>query len=136
MRCRAAANNDAMKIVYDEEWRAVEHLNSHQAVAKSDAESQRSSPVHLCLEQSTSVPLVLSSTVWRFRHLETVFALMPGSRLSSAFKAWDCCIVARMACAAVTYLSHMASFHLIEWIAPSNRRVKHLDRNVEKYIGE
>ncbi|WP_207210012.1 hypothetical protein, partial [Tropicimonas sp. IMCC6043] len=28
--------------------------------------------------------------------------------------------------AAVTYLSHRASFHSSEWIAPSNRGIKHL----------
>ena len=39
-------------------------------------------------------PVFMSSTVARFRHLATVFGLMPSSRLSAESEACDRCIAA------------------------------------------
>ncbi len=65
------------------------------------------------------------------RHFATVLGLIPSSRLSVASEACDmlyCCSDGvRGRGAPVTYLSHTASFHSNERIAPSNRGIKHLE---------
>jgi hypothetical protein len=51
-------------------------------------------------------PVLRSSTVVRFRHLETVFGLIPSSRLSVASEACDRCIAALTACVPSRQICH------------------------------
>jgi hypothetical protein len=64
------------------------------------------------------------------RHFAAVLGLIPSSRLSVASEAGDmlyCCSDGvRGRGAPMTNLSHTASFHSNERIAPSNREIKHL----------
>ena len=75
-------------------------------------------------------PVFKSSTVWRLRHFATVFGLMPSllaqlreRSLRSLYCSSD---GVRGRGAPMTNLSHNASFHSCERIAPSNLGIKHL----------
>ncbi len=118
---------------------------SHPAATAYGAGTRRpsaSSASVSTVERGYVGPVFISSTVTRFRHFATVFGLMPSSRLSCASEACDhsgqpsnqwradphyCCSDGvRGRGAPVTNLSHSASFHSCERIAPSNRGIKHL----------
>ena len=78
-------------------------------------------------------PTVISSNVARFRHFATVLGLIPSSRLSCASEACpyrdialQCPAGQRDRGAPVTNLSHAASFHSFERIAPSNHGIRYL----------
>ena len=63
-----------------------------------------------------------------FRHRLGVDPKLPAQRRERSLRSLYCCSDGvRGRGGPVTYLSHMASFHSKERIAPSNRGIKHLD---------
>ena len=59
-------------------------------------EFQASHPNVKIVERGSLGPVLRSSTVWRLRHLATVFGLIPRSRLNVASEACDRCIAAAL----------------------------------------
>ena len=86
-------------------------------------------------------PTVISSNVARFRHFATVLGLIPSSRLSCASEACpyrdialQCPAGQRDRGAPVTNLSHAASSHSFEKIAPSNHGIKYLGWQPSRHL--
>lgn len=113
------------------------------AVSAHCAATAASSSSSVRAAQRSSVGSVsISSTVARLRHLATILGLMSNARPTCAgpqscprtdggrafaLRSPYCCSVGlRGRGAAITNLSHRASFHSCERIAPSNLGIKHL----------
>jgi hypothetical protein len=83
--------------VRDRRLQGREALVRRQQGVRRNATTIASSASVKTVERGSFGPVFRSSTVARFRHLATVFGLIPSSRLSCESEACDRCIAARTA---------------------------------------
>ena len=102
-----------------------------RSVGRQTATIIASSSAFGTVELGCVAPVLRSSIVTRLRHFASASTLTPRSRLSAAVVACDDCITALIACLAVTYLSHNASFNFKKQGAPSNRGIKQLSKSCD-----
>lgn len=132
-RCRHRRSADRVR------WmRTAGHKGNRPMAAAYGAGMPRPSPPppRSARCRGSDDPVFKSSTVARLRHFATVLGLMPSSRLSAASKACDhsglpsdrwragpryCSLDSVRGRGASANLSHRASVHAKERIAPSNR---------------